>query len=130
MGNVAPGWHPDPAGRWQLRWWDGAAWTDCVATAGRQATDPLPDPQATADLVNRVVATALGYADLAETLREPVDDASVTAALWRDAGTRRDVLLHAHAHLRALEEKGSHPPRAQALTYITKALGAPPLLPR
>ena len=23
-----PGWHPDPAGRYRLRWWDGAAWTE------------------------------------------------------------------------------------------------------
>jgi hypothetical protein len=125
----APGWFPDPSGRWQVRWWDGSTWTDRVATAGRQASDPLPDPQQAADLVNRVVATALGYADLAETLREPVDEASVTAALWRDAETRRDVLLHAHAHLAALEAKGSDPPRAQALASITRALDTPPLMP-
>lgn len=130
MSTVAPGWHPDPSGRWQVRWWDGSAWTDRVATAGRQASDPLPDPQQTADLVNRVVATALGYADLAETLREPVDHAVVTAALWRDAEMRRDILLHAHAHLTTLEQKGTHAPRATALTYITRALDHPPLMPR
>ena len=113
-----------------MRWWDGSRWTDLVATGGRQASDPLPDPQHTADLVNRVVATALGYADLADTLREPVDDAAVTAALWRDAETRRDVLLHAHAHLASLEQKGTHPARAKALTSITRALDQPPLMPR
>ena len=28
------GWHPDPAGRHQHRWWDGAAWTTHVSTNG------------------------------------------------------------------------------------------------
>ena len=130
MGTAAPGWHPDPSGRWQLRWWDGSAWTDRVATGGRQSSDPLPDPGATADLVNRVVATALSYADLADVLREAVDEATVIPALWRDAGTRRDVLLHAHAHLAALEQQGTHPPRARALAFITRALDHPPLMPR
>lgn len=23
-----PGWHPDPSGQYQLRWWDGARWTE------------------------------------------------------------------------------------------------------
>ncbi|WP_124390513.1 DUF2510 domain-containing protein [Rhodococcus wratislaviensis] len=29
-----PGWHPDPEGKPQLRWWDGQQWT--------AATQPLP----------------------------------------------------------------------------------------
>jgi uncharacterized protein YxjI len=35
-----PAWHPDPFGRHEVRWWDGAAWTDHVSTQGRQGTDP------------------------------------------------------------------------------------------
>jgi hypothetical protein len=27
-------WHPDPSGRHQLRWWDGAAWTADVCDNG------------------------------------------------------------------------------------------------
>ena len=30
-----PGWFPDPMGRHQYRWWDGATWTDQVASNGR-----------------------------------------------------------------------------------------------
>ncbi|MBA2283108.1 MAG: DUF2510 domain-containing protein [Acidimicrobiia bacterium] len=26
-----PGWHPDPAGRARLRWWDGTRWTEHTA---------------------------------------------------------------------------------------------------
>jgi uncharacterized protein YxjI len=35
-----PGWYPDPFGRHESRWWDGARWTEHVASHGRQAVDP------------------------------------------------------------------------------------------
>ncbi len=130
MSGPAPGWHPDPSGRWQVRWWDGAAWTDQVASNGRRGSDPAPAGEATADLVNRVVAAALGFVDLAVTMPESVSDASITAALWREATTRRDILLLAQGHLAALERQGTEPARARALSYITRALATPPLMPR
>lgn len=34
------GWHPDPTGRHQHRYWDGQEWTEHVADAGVSATDP------------------------------------------------------------------------------------------
>ena len=34
-------WHPDPAGRHQLRWWDGAEWSRYVADSGVSSEDPL-----------------------------------------------------------------------------------------
>lgn len=34
------GWYPDPHGRYDHRWFDGATWTATVATAGQQLTDP------------------------------------------------------------------------------------------
>ena len=34
------GWLTDPSGRHQHRYWDGAAWTEHVADAGRQSVDP------------------------------------------------------------------------------------------
>ena len=36
-----PNWYPDPAGRLQYRFWDGAAWTDQVSDNGVQSADPL-----------------------------------------------------------------------------------------
>jgi Protein of unknown function (DUF2510) len=36
-----PAWHPDPTGRHQYRWWDGAAWTDSISDNGVVGTDPL-----------------------------------------------------------------------------------------
>jgi hypothetical protein len=34
------GWHPDPAGRHELRYWDGSGWTDDVSDSGVAAKDP------------------------------------------------------------------------------------------
>lgn len=35
------GWHADPRGRHELRYWDGSAWTEHVSDGGVQATDPV-----------------------------------------------------------------------------------------
>jgi len=37
---AAPNWYPDPFGRHEHRWFDGAQWTDQVSSHGRQSTDP------------------------------------------------------------------------------------------
>lgn len=34
------GWYPDPSGRYELRYWDGSAWTEHVSRQGQQFTDP------------------------------------------------------------------------------------------
>jgi len=36
---VPSGWYADPAGRFELRYWDGSAWTEHVSRAGQQFTD-------------------------------------------------------------------------------------------
>ena len=33
-------WYPDPFGRHELRYWDGAQWTEHVSSHGRQSVDP------------------------------------------------------------------------------------------
>lgn len=38
---AAGAWHPDPAGRHQLRWFDGSSWTPSVSDDGVTSTDPL-----------------------------------------------------------------------------------------
>ena len=38
---VAPAaWYPDPSGRYELRYWNGSAWTEHVSRNGQQFTDP------------------------------------------------------------------------------------------
>lgn len=39
-GAAPAGWYADPAGRFELRYWDGAQWTEHVSRAGQQYTDP------------------------------------------------------------------------------------------
>ena len=51
-----PGWHPDPLGRFEFRYWDGANWTEHVSTAGITQTSPPdlpPGPPAAGMLVAR-----------------------------------------------------------------------------
>lgn len=43
------GWHQDPTGRHQHRYWDGTAWTDHVANDGATSTDPLTPPPPSAN---------------------------------------------------------------------------------
>lgn len=38
--SVPAGWYHDPAGRFELRYWDGSAWTEHVSRNGQQYTDP------------------------------------------------------------------------------------------
>jgi hypothetical protein len=37
----AGAWHPDPSGRHELRWWDGARWTESVSNRGQVGTDTV-----------------------------------------------------------------------------------------
>jgi hypothetical protein len=37
---VPAGWYADPAGRFELRYWDGGTWTEHVSRSGQQFTDP------------------------------------------------------------------------------------------
>ena len=41
--DVPANWYKDPSGRFELRYWNGTAWTEHVATGGKQAVDP-PKP--------------------------------------------------------------------------------------
>lgn len=39
--SVPAGWHPDPSGRHQVRWWDGKQWTQYASDSGPTLFDPL-----------------------------------------------------------------------------------------
>jgi hypothetical protein len=46
MNTPAPGWHPDPTGRHEYRYWDGSQWTDDVSDQGATTHDPVAGPGA------------------------------------------------------------------------------------
>ncbi|MFT4298594.1 MAG: AIM24 family protein [Aeromicrobium sp.] len=41
---TAAGWHPDPEGRHEFRYWDGNGWTEHVSNQGNQSVAPLGAP--------------------------------------------------------------------------------------
>ncbi|MEY4401358.1 MAG: hypothetical protein RL072_1223 [Actinomycetota bacterium] len=38
--SVPAAWYKDPSGRYEMRYWNGTAWTEHVARGGQQFTDP------------------------------------------------------------------------------------------
>ncbi|MGE3622184.1 MAG: phospholipid scramblase-related protein [Acidimicrobiia bacterium] len=74
-------WYPDPLGRHELRYWDGARWTEHVSNRGVQAVDPpqgvggIPTVARRADKVARDVAkagAATGFTGGGTIFTEPV----------------------------------------------------------
>ncbi|HEY4377109.1 MAG TPA: phospholipid scramblase-related protein [Acidimicrobiales bacterium] len=63
-GSHAPNWYPDPMGRHEYRYFDGAQWTEAVSSHGKQSTDPLtPGQVPQADVKpEKVVAAATAVA--------------------------------------------------------------------
>lgn len=61
-----PNWYPDPMGRHEYRWYDGAQWTDQVSSHGRTASDPLQAPAhiPVRDVSNEKIAGDLAKAGL------------------------------------------------------------------
>lgn len=49
MNDVRAGWYPDPAARFELRYYNGAAWTADVSTDGDRFVDPLGTQPGAAD---------------------------------------------------------------------------------
>ncbi|MFC5287956.1 TIR domain-containing protein [Actinokineospora guangxiensis] len=47
---LAPGWQPDPRGRFDLRHWDGQSWTTLVRHGGREFNDRNSPPRTSAHL--------------------------------------------------------------------------------
>lgn len=45
MTNAPAGWHPDPTGRYEHRYWDGSAWTQHVSIHGQPQLDSRPVTQ-------------------------------------------------------------------------------------
>lgn len=72
-------WYEDPTGRFEVRYWDGKAWSGRVASGGREVRDPIPGSRASA-------ATT---------------DARHEIGASRTTGTAQATFLQAAAHERA-----------------------------
>lgn len=64
-GTPPANWHPDPFGRHDLRYWDGARWTEHVSSRGLQGVDaPMPSTTSPGATPNGpVLAQASGVVD-------------------------------------------------------------------
>lgn len=62
MSQTPANWYPDPLGRHEVRYWDGAAWTEHVSNQGVTGSDPMQMPAPTGDRLDRLDA-ALGFGD-------------------------------------------------------------------
>ncbi len=89
------GWLADPSGRYQLRYWDGLAWTEHVSTNGSQAVDPLtaplPAPAAPAGggWMDRAKAFAQQAADQASAAVDTASDAiSKQTSSWQQGSAQ------------------------------------------
>ncbi|MFZ9629063.1 MAG: DUF2510 domain-containing protein [Ilumatobacteraceae bacterium] len=92
MQDPRAGWHPDPLGRYELRWFDGTQWTADVAVSGARYVDPLgvtaAAPRrglAVASLVVALVSLSIAWLPLLFV----VSIAGAVVALGLGAGARR-----------------------------------------
>jgi Meiotically up-regulated gene 113/Domain of unknown function (DUF4041)/Protein of unknown function (DUF2510) len=79
----APGWHPDPVGRFQHRYWDGSRWTEHVSTGGSQTVDPTPlvrpvESAGEVDTAGQVAGPRRGERDPAEQSSDPQEATTTT----------------------------------------------------
>ncbi|MFN3254676.1 MAG: phospholipid scramblase-related protein [Ilumatobacter sp.] len=71
MSSLPAAWHPDPTGRHELRYWDGAAWTAHVSNAGVTGTDPLDSAPPAASKLDRLDGgLTVGNEGKAETIQQ------------------------------------------------------------
>ena len=75
-------WHPDPLRRHELRYWDGARWTEHVSDRGHTSVDP-PVDRPSADAAQQAAATPESAA------ADAVADSSVDPASTVDAPPRK-----------------------------------------
>lgn len=90
-----PGWHPDPMGRHEYRYWDGSQWSDHVSDRGTTGVDPLiAGPPATE-------AAAAVPDDEPATDPTALPDRPVAAAVPAAAGPTPPAKVCPHCHASA-----------------------------
>ena len=62
MSNPVQGWYADPAGTGQLRWWDGAQWTDRFQAANAATDSVTPNAAGDAAATSETAAATAAQA--------------------------------------------------------------------
>jgi len=86
MTEMAPGWHPDPDGSDQLRWWDGESWTDdtqpAPAAPPRRSTASASTTSASTTSTATSTTTPGSAAARAPQFPEPPTNKTPRRILW------------------------------------------------
>jgi hypothetical protein len=138
-GAPAAGWYPDPVGCHQVRWWDGARWTERVADNGVEAIDLLPGmtpvTQSSTAWGDGLAAPWAGGTDVTGgrvgTFTEPERDATGGDGAPMSAGQASLASLVSHATNDADEEaerRRTRPPLKVRIGGAVALLGAAALL--
>jgi hypothetical protein len=99
-----PGWHRDPAGRFDSRYWDGSRWTSAVMRNGQVDTDPC-EPTPAMDGIGSTSATGVGESGSA-TGAAPAASIGPQPATFAAGWTATDrftSLAPAEAHARIMQ---------------------------
>lgn len=107
-----PDWYPDPTGRHQFRYWDGAGWTAHVADGGVASSDPLGavPAQGNSHPTNRREDVARRLAQVEEEL------GSLRERMRKDVGATSDAPGGNILLASVLERLGESPPTELADT--------------
>lgn len=133
MVEPAPGWYPDPTTRHESRYWDGLLWTEHVASAGSQRTDPLrgsPMPSATAGRHRAPVLGRLGMLlCLAALVAISVPGFGYVRALSEDGVTLDsgpvDLVLPAHRTYGVYVDDSDNSGYSENCSAVDKSQGRP-----
>lgn len=109
--NPPSGWYTDPSGRHQLRYWDGAHWTEHAADGGLQVVDPLTAPT---QQTTRREARRLERAAHAENVKQEQARA-LQERLAADQRAQAEAHAQQEAENRALREAREFEERARRL---------------
>ena len=137
---IDPGWHPDPAGRHDHRYWDGRTWTDHVATNGVASVETaLPETsgqaaagsQETASRQNPPSPTAMASAGSIAPTRDPdmealqaADDrGEPEAAVLLGQALRKKGQTHLAREAYQRGHQRGHPEAAMSLGSMLSDLG-------
>jgi Protein of unknown function (DUF2510) len=108
------GWHADPTGRFQCRYWDGATWTDQASSDGEVTSDPLFAPP--------ISTSAAHAADSPFTWRAaPLDGRGPRATRIEHLERILEALEDVVARLEALERTVANRAALDLITELAKA---------
>jgi hypothetical protein len=128
--SAAPaGWFPDGSG--QLRYWDGAAWTQHVAPMAQPAPGPAPSAAALAAVAAAQQAEATKAARAAEAARARAERAAAAEQQRVAKLAQREAAMQAKAAERAKAVAAAQAPAPKPARKARKAIAAPvaPVVP-